>query len=228
MRDPELHTTGYYHVFNRGTDKRSIFEKQIDYLEFYEGLYLYSDKNYQNPEGRFMIRASELAGSEVYQMDRDPLVKILSFNLVGNHYHLFLQQLQDGGISKFIHRLQKTYSLNFNNRNDRKGTLFESSFKARHIDNDAYFLHISRYIHLNALDLQFPEWREGWIKDWKSAEKVLNSHRWSSHHTYLEKPQSLPLIDESFIKSQFPTIDIYMKFLSSWAGSGYMQDLPDR
>ncbi len=219
MRDPSLHTAGFYHIYNRGVDKRRIFIDERDYQDFYESLYLYSDANYTNPHGDFMTKASELSGYEVFADDRDPLVRIISFYLSGNHFHFFLEQLHDNGISNFMHKLQRTYSYKFNRRYGRSGTLFESKFKSKSVDNEAYFTHIPRYIHLNALDLQLPEWRTGDIKDWGLAQQILDNDQWSSHSVYMRKSQQLPIVDETFVHALFQSSPEYITFLKEFAGA---------
>ena len=88
-----------------------------------------------------------------YELDgkeRQPLVSIISFCLIPNHFHSFLRQETDQGISKFLHRLSMGYTKYFNLRYSRTGHLFESAYKIVPVEQDAHFTHLSRYIHLNA------------------------------------------------------------------------------
>ncbi len=224
MRDPALYTNGYYHVFNRGVDKRQVFLDRLDYRTFYEYMYLFSDSNYENPGGRFMRRALELAAHRALQIERKPLVRILSFALVGNHYHIFLEQLMDHGISTFMHKLQKTYARKFNKRHGRSGALFEKSFKAVPVLNESHYIHLPRYQHLNILDLGMPEWRVGVISDWKRAMKMLEDNPWSSHNVYRGLEQSLPVVDLDFVSSMFQDEGDYVSYLNDWAGSRAMSE----
>ena len=229
MRDPALYSEGYYHVTNRGVDKRQVFVDDVDYRAFYEYMYLFSDSQYENPHGRPLKKEVELAAYEALWMDRVPLVKILSFVLVGNHFHMFLEQLMEDGISRFIHKLQKTYSRQFNNRHGRCGGLFEKSFKAVPVTSDGHFLHLPRYQHLNSLDLVFPEWREGKVADWDRAWRILETNKWSSHHVYMRRSQPLPLVDLDFATTSFQSSSDYIGYLKEWAGrdanSADLQDI---
>lgn len=76
-------------------------------------------------------------------------VELLAFCLMPNHFHLLLYQDGERSISEFMRALSTSYTMYFNNRYDRVGSLFQGTYKARLIDNEAYWQHISRYIHLN-------------------------------------------------------------------------------
>ena len=113
----------YYHIYNRGVDKRSIFLDDRERV-------------------RFMTRMSD------YSQDR---VTVVAHCLMDNHYHLLLQQNSDSGVSKFMQRLGNSYTKYFNRKNDRCGRLFESKYKSRHVYYEAYLVHLIRYIHMNPL-----------------------------------------------------------------------------
>jgi putative transposase len=66
-----------------------------------------------------------------------------------NHFHLLIKQVSDDGIKKYLSIIQNSYAKFFNIKNDRVGGLFVRPFKAKWIENDKLFLHVSRYIHLN-------------------------------------------------------------------------------
>jgi putative transposase len=217
-RETRLLNGAYYHVFNRSLDKRQIFRTDAEFHAFYEMLYLFSDGRYTNPHNDFMLRAQELSGAEVFSTDREPIVRILSFCILPNHFHLFLEQLCDEGISRLMHKLQRSYAEKFNATVNRSGSLFDGPFKAIAIENEAHFLHLPRYTHLNALDLAYPEWREGRIDDWKKAKSVLNAYKWSSHHVFAGNGEELPLVDVDFARQCFPQPEEYWDFLQKWSG----------
>lgn len=134
-----------------------------------------------------------------------------------NHYHLLLEQLQEGGITNFMHKLNTAYTNYFNKRYERTGRFFEGPFKAVLIKREGQFEHIPRYIHLNALDLTDMNWREGKIEDWHRAERFLEEYVWSSHHFYLGKPQQYPVVETSTVGEMFKTLDRYRHFLKQWS-----------
>jgi hypothetical protein len=218
MRTENLISGRFYHIYNRGVDKRPVFSDAQDFLRFYESLYLFNDENFDRRYGRDDQRLAILASHPVREDERKPFVRIGAFILMPNHFHLFVEQIADEGASKLMHKLCNGYSHYFNIRNDRCGALFESRFKAKGIDTDAYLVHVPRYIHLNALDISDPNWREGSISDWEQAEKRLQSYPWSSHGAYLGEEQLLPVVDRDLVQKLFPTTSEYMYFLRGWAG----------
>jgi len=217
MRDPSLVTGGYYHVFNRGVDKRPIFVDSRDYGRFIESLHLFNDQEYQSVGGDVRSKMRKLARAETGFDRRIPIVRIIAYCLLPNHFHLFLEQLVEGGISTFLHRFGG-YARYFNLKHERSGGLLEKSFEAVHVKEEFHFTHLPRYIHLNALDLTDLNWRDGEICDWEKAAHFLDAYPWSSHHTYLGLTQELPIVDEVFLRQLFPTRGDYEAFLRGWSG----------
>lgn len=116
---------------------------------------------------------------------RKPLVDILAFSLMPNHYHLLLSPRVEKGVSQFMHKLNMGFSHYFNQKNERTGTLFQGRYKGILVTNNTHFLHLPFYIHFNSLDLAYPEWRENKISNPKKALEFLRSYHWSSHLDYL-------------------------------------------
>ena len=74
-----------------------------------------------------------------------------------NHFHFILKQEVDGGISEFFKRLLGGYTNYFNLIHKRNGALFQGRFKSKLINDDAYFLKIRPYVHLNYLVHDIPK-----------------------------------------------------------------------
>lgn len=218
MRNPEIVGSSYYHVYNRGVDKRQIFQSERDYERFLESMYLFNDRKYTHQRGDADIKASLLSCHEVLALEREPLVKVLSYELSPNHFHLFMKQNMPGGMAKFFQKLASGYTRYFNLTNGRTGRLFESSYKAQPTDFEEHKYHIPRYIHLNALDGTDLAWRDGKITDWERASAILDAYPWSSHHVYAGKEQVLPIVDEDEIRALFPEPELYWAYLKEWAG----------
>ena len=104
---------------------------------------------------------------------------------MNNHYHLFVSERIEGGISLFMRKLNMGYAKYFNEKYDRSGALWQGKHRRVLIERDAHFLHIPFYIHLNPLDYSNPEWRKGEVKDMRDALESLLVYRWSSHLDYL-------------------------------------------
>ena len=134
----------FYHVYNRGVDKRDIFLDKYDLDRFIKSMLLF---NNINPIGS--IYEKTFGGRTPKLESEAKLVDIVAFCLNPNHYHFILMQATDGGISEFMKRLNGGYTSYFNEKNNRSGALFQGKFKAIHIDSNEYLLHLSAYVNLN-------------------------------------------------------------------------------
>ncbi|MEI8174847.1 MAG: transposase [bacterium] len=141
MRKVSLTVGEIYHIFNRGVDKRKIFSDKKDLERFFTSMQIF---NCIEPVGS-LYEQSFLKEKE----ESKPLVKFIAYNLLPNHFHFILEQIEEGGISQFMKRLLGGYTWYFNNRHKRSGSLFQGAFKSVHIDSNEYLLHASAYVNLN-------------------------------------------------------------------------------
>jgi putative transposase len=173
----------FYHLYNRGTDKRIIFSNEEDYSRFILLLYLCNserpaDLKLQGPTlDEAIIRSNADNRGE-------PLVDLCVYCLMPNHFHLLVRERVEGGISRFMQKLSTGYTMYFNKRYDRSGTLFQGKFKATRADTDRYLAYLISYIHLNPVKLIEPGWKESGIKDRRRAENFLAEYPHSSFQDY--------------------------------------------
>lgn len=142
---------GYYHVYNRGVDKRIIFLDDLDYRVFLHLLKFYlSPQNFTFQNQHPLTEVTGIIPVKLHLFQTLPNeVNLLAYCLMPNHFHLLLKQITPDGVTKLLRRVSITYAMYFNKRHKRVGHLFQGIFKAVLIENDAYLLHLSRYIHLN-------------------------------------------------------------------------------
>lgn len=154
MRKLSFANGEYYHIYNRGTDKRDIFSDATDFDRFIQSI---QEFNVTEPIGsiyehcRVKVKSvNNEFGSSASRLDEDkPLVSIVAYCLNSNHYHFLIQQVSERGIEKFMQRLGTGYTKYFNHKYDRSGVLFQGKFKAIHVDSNEYLLHVSAYVNLN-------------------------------------------------------------------------------
>lgn len=164
----------FYHVYNRGTDKRIIFQDEYDYQRFTRLLYLC------NSEKNIVFR--DVLEEETYRYDRgNTIIEIGAYCLMPNHFHILLREKVEGGVSLFMLKLLTAYSTYFNNKNRRTGSLFEGKFKATHADNDEYLKYLYSYIHLNPVKIIDSKWKENGISDRNKAKQYLKNYTYSSY-----------------------------------------------
>lgn len=142
----------YYHVYNRGVDKRDVVIDGDDVTRFLQSM---SEFNTLEPIGsiyeRIIARKRKNFGSLASKGRQGKLVELVCYCLNQNHYHFILQQLADQGIEKFMHRLGTGYTKYFNLKHGRSGSLFQGNFKAIRVDSNEYLLRLSAYVNLNHL-----------------------------------------------------------------------------
>lgn len=110
-----------FHVMSRGVRRSAIFSDISDYLVFLEYILMTRDK---------------------YPF------KIHSICLMTNHFH-FVIETGDYELSKIMQKILSTYAEEYNHKYHLTGHLFEGRFVAQLIEDERYFLEVSRYIHLN-------------------------------------------------------------------------------
>lgn len=199
-----------YHVYNRGVDKRVIFVDERDYIVFLSFLKyaLLSDdelKKYEVVDNgiiseaiRFNLRREGLHG----------VVELVSYCLMPNHFHLLLYQYEIDGITRLLRSVATGYVLYFNKRHKRTGTLFQGRYKASQISSQGYWDHISRYIHLNPLDLG---------EDYKT-------YKYSSYGNYIGSSNA-EWLKPGLVMDSFKSFDDYAHFVKEYIP--YRKDLKD-
>lgn len=138
-----LENDNYYHVFNRGVERREIFLNAFDCKRFVRTIIYYQINDSKR-------KFSSTTVADLLNMNRaNKLVEIIGYCLMPNHYHLLLKQTATNGISNLLRKGSNSYTKYFNTKYDRVGPLFQGAFKARLINSNEDLLHVLRYIHLN-------------------------------------------------------------------------------
>lgn len=141
----------FYHIFNRGVEKREVFSTERDYERFLQTLHYYQ---YSSPKPKF----SNQGRFRFKDFHKNPkIVEIVCYCLMPNHFHLLIRQLKESGISEYISKVTNSYVKYYNTKHNRIGPLFQGQFKAIAINSDEQLLHLSRYIHLNPLVSELTE-----------------------------------------------------------------------
>lgn len=193
---------GLSHVLNRGVDKRKIFLDKQDYFRFVHDLFEFNDQERVNTTFyRFHRQSNDIASRKI-KIERRPrklLVDIIAFCIMPNHYHLLLAPRTKNGISKFMKKVNMGYAKYFNTRYERKGALFEGRYKSIAVKDEAHFIHLPYYIHLNPLDLYDHGWRNREIIDYSKAMNFLENYRWSSFLDYIGKKNFPSVTNREFL-----------------------------
>ncbi len=184
----------YYHLYNRGVEKRNIFIIREDRKRFKRLLYV------ANGTAPFVFR--DIEKKELKDIDRgDPLVAIAAWVLMPNHFHILVKEIREGGTAMFMRKLCTGYSSYFNKRHDRVGPLLQGRYKSQHVSEDTHLKYLFAYIHLNPLKLIEPEWKDRSNINVTKAKKYLSAYEHSSYLSYIDASR-----EESILlsKTEFP------------------------
>jgi putative transposase len=198
----EFATDEFYHIFNRGTEKRKIYLNVKDYNRFLALLYICNSDKSINIRDQF---PKGLSSGEIKNFDRgEQLVAIGAYCLMPNHFHILIKEIVENGISRYMGKLSTAYSMYFNKKYTRTGKLFENKFKAEHADEDEYLEYLFAYIYLNPLKLIEPAWKEKGLHDIHKAKEYLKSYQYSSYPDYINvKSDEIPILNKSAFPEYF-------------------------
>jgi len=208
-----------FHTLNRGVDKRKIFLDRQDHLRFIHDLFEFNDQEWVNTTFYRFRQSNDIASRKIERRPRKLLVNVHAFALMPNHYHLLLSPKIENGISKFMKKINMGYAKYFNQKYERQGALFEGRYKSVLIKNEAHFIHIPYYIHLNPLDLATPEWRDRKLKNYQKAVGFLDSYRWSSHLDYAGAHNFPSVTQREFLTEFFGGPQKYRENIKDWLGN---------
>lgn len=168
----------WYHCYNRGVDKRKIFEDLRDHERFLLGLFVSNSEIPVHISNLKRLQLRDILGGDLLERGDLP-VEIGAYCLMPNHFHLLIREVMEGGIAKFMQKLCTGYTMYFNTKHERTGALFAGTFKSKYVPDDRYLKHLVSYIHLNPAELFDPEWKTG-RGDPFAIKKDLEKYRYSS------------------------------------------------
>ena len=193
LRDKNFVPREYFHIYNRGNNKQDIFLDKEDYQHFEKLLYIC------NSEFNFSFRGSIVEQNiDAFDYDRDvPLVDVLSWVLMPNHFHLLISSDREdlwsekhNPITEYMRKLSTSYVMYFNKKYNRSGTIFEGKFKSKYISDENYFNYIFLYIHLNPIKLINKNWKKDEVGDEIKMLNFLKEYKHSSCLDFFDKKET--------------------------------------
>lgn len=141
----------FYHVYNRGVEKRIIYKDEQDFKVFLGYLkgYLSPKEDPTKTRAKFIINGTVSIGIPHQPKNYFGKIELISYCLMPNHLHFILRQIEKASVERLMRSLQIRYSMYFNKKHNRVGPLFQGVYKSKMIQDENYLLHLSRYIHLN-------------------------------------------------------------------------------
>lgn len=222
---------GYYHIYNRGVEKRVIFLDQQDLTVFLNYL-----KEYLLPKDEETLR-KQLSDPNTSYKEKDKILKLLRLNnfaneitflaycLMPNHFHFFIKQHDALSIDKFMQSLSTRYTMYFNRKYKRVGFLYQDTYKAVLIENEKQFIYLSKYIHKQAKLHQpslasqgptlrgyeqpssYPEYLYKRKTEWVHPEEILNyfskTNPKLTYKTFVEEKDDFSVIKNKTLEKDF-------------------------
>lgn len=139
----------YSHIYNKGTDNKIIFNAEEDYRVFigYLEEYLTPPKDPSTTKRAFEINGHKYVGTPHQPKNYHNEVELIAYSLLPDHFHLVLHQVNRGSLEKFMRSLATRYSIYFNKKYVRGGTLFAGPYKSVRVLADSILPRLVRYIH---------------------------------------------------------------------------------
>lgn len=181
----------YYHLYNRGWNRTDIFLGDDDYRYFE-----YLLQRHLSPDPVKDKKGREYAHHYTN-------LQLNAYCLMPNHFHMLVYQTEGEAISKLASSLFTAYTMYFNKKYKRRGSLFENTYKAVRVDNSSQLMHITRYIHLN--------------------HKNYRKWKYSSYRDYLTSARDW--VDSYPILELFDSVKAYKEFVDEYEGVQRMRDV---
>ncbi len=223
MRKEQFGVGSYAHVYNRGNRKMEIVRDIRDKWRFLQALRFFNDTHsslniLRQLNSMLKLNPNKQAES-VFKMgwppnwpQKNPLVKILCYCLMPNHFHLLLMEIVKGGISMFMQKLGTGFTNYFNIRYQEVGSVFQGPYKAKVAETQEYLNLLSAYVQVkNVLEL-FPGGLEVAIKNLDEALKFVEKYPFSSYADYSGARKSSLIIDKDVLGRVFPKPRDYREF----------------
>lgn len=194
----------YYHIYNRGVEKRNIFANNDDLWRFMTLLIIFQGKIYIPQVSRLVTYVKHwMFDKDIFEeIISERTVELVCFCLMPNHFHLILKEIKEGGIPSFMQRLGDAYTKYFNLKYKRTGHLFGAKYQSVHINKDSYLKYLSAYIHINPRE----------IISWTKKEHL---YPWSSFQDYIKTNRWNKFLNPSIILEQFKNQKHYLDYVSN-------------
>jgi len=219
MRKEKFELGNYYHIYNRSSGKRPVFiNLQDNARALFLIAYLQSPVRVYNI-GSYVRRFTKYSVfSKNEKLNQEVMasrtVRLVAFCLMPTHFHLIVHMLIEGGISKYLQRVQEGYTKYFNTKYKTSGHLFQGPFRAVHIESNEHMLYASAYAHRNPREL--PEWKDKeHLYPWSSYQDYVGTNRWGGLleqeviMSQFQNAPSLPASYKSFVESSGAKMENY-------------------
>ena len=216
MRKEPFEVGDYLHVYNCGNRKMTIFQKESDYWRFLKSLRYFNNQDSQENVFRELDFLIKSGGGKNFEWSKSwpaqkPLVKILAYCLMPNHFHLLLKEIIKGGVTGFMRKLGTGFTNYVNIKYGETGRVFQGSYKSKTLTDVRYLQYLDAYIQaLNPFEL-YPGGIEKSLKEFDKAFEFALNYPFSSLDESFEK-RKIFVIERDVLEELFTNLKIYKEF----------------
>ena len=202
MRVEPFDIGSYVHVVKRGARGLPITRNKQDCERFVRLLY------YLNDEFRAEFWEQDVRKLKIFERPkswpaRRPLVKILGWTLMPNHFHLLLKETQDDGVTRFMQSLCGSMTRHYNEKYEERGSIFQGAYRSRTIETDRYLRWAVSYVLVKNVFELYPGGYERAVKEFDKAwEWGTHTYAYSSLKDFAISKES-PIVDFELLGSLF-------------------------
>jgi len=221
-RKHDFITGSIYHVYNRGVRKSKIYNSPSDYKRWEELVFWSSKHNYpyslylsqimQYREKNHRIEAFNNRIETEYKY-QTPLINILAYVEMPNHFHLVIEQNVDMGIMTYMKKLQTAYAMYLNLKYDFSGSAFEGIYKSVPVISDAQLIQLIKYVLRNPIEA-------GLV-----SPRGILTYQWSSIKNYLDKTNLRGISKDRLPEELFNSIKLVQFLQNSDQDFGQLGEL---
>lgn len=213
MRKDHFGLNDYVHIYNRGNRKQPIVKDVKDKQRFLRYLYYFNTAiTAPNPiQGLLKSDFNNFCWPSNWQ-PKKPIIKILCFTLLNNHFHILAKEITEGGITLFMRRLGTGMTNYFNTKYQESGRLFQGAYKARRVADNNYLEYLSTYIQVKNLFEIYPHGFEMALKEFDKAFNWALEYEYSSLSGYSDNKTMSAIVDDDILKDLFPTLKDFRNF----------------
>jgi putative transposase len=209
----EPYTVGsYVHVIKRGARGVSIVNDETDKWRFVRSLFYMNDVFFDHNWERVTKELGFLQRPDIWP-SREPLVQILCFTLMPNHFHLVLKEIRESGVSEFMQKLGQSMTNHFNQKYKQRGSLFQGSYKSKTIGRDEHLRYVAAYIMVkNVFELYPRGGLDGAVENFNKAWEWASKHPFTSLGDYAGIRENSVILEKEILGEIYQNSQQFKKF----------------
>jgi hypothetical protein len=211
----------FLHVYNRGNRKMAIFRDVSDKWRFLKILRYFNNQESYNNILKKLTQDTKFDSKHPFKFEWEkewksiepvkPLVKITTYCLKENHFHLFLKEITQGGISLFMQKLSNSFTQFMNFKYNQVGRVFQGSYRGKKPSDERTLTYMDAYIQVFNVFEDYPGGIENSLKEFDKAFEFATENPFCSLGESFGK-RKLGIVDRDILGEMFPNIENYKEF----------------